>query len=94
MMRIASNVSRAVPFSTRSADVPYMLSKMVAARASFTWKSPILFRTRASFFPRSELGRSVPTLMARRAEGSGSRESARFNQPSVVAFRPGVPDSM
>ena len=50
----------------------------------------------AGAVPRSVSGKLAPMATARNgvASGSGAACSARLSQPSSVALRPGVPDSM
>src|SRR5207244_2731903 len=90
----ASKVSRPVPCSTLSELLSYILSKVLDDCASRIWNSFRLLTATAGFTPRKVRGRAVPRLMARTGDVVFCGGRARFNQPSRVAFRPGVPDSM
>src|SRR4051812_33241562 len=92
----ASKVSLPVLLRALSSVDAYMLSKVVAPSVSDTLNWLRSLMARASFRPRNVLASDDPRLTARTGDFRRSADggSARFNQPSLVAFRPGVPDSM
>src|SRR4029077_12240256 len=97
----ASKVSCPVPCSTVSTDCAYMASKVLAMGAAFGLRPPtpnslMLLTATAGSAPLRILGSAGPSAIARNADlsAAGRECSVRLSQPSVVAFIPGVPDSM